>query len=103
MLKVESYPTSGHTSGDDVEVITNNSSDIEVISSPVLSEKSFQAANNQRLIQTKVMNYSPSKDSFRRKAKGANCIKDDLTINFNCIKNIMYNLKLLPKCITFKF
>ena len=70
MLKVESYPTSGHTSGDDVEVITNNSSDIEVISSPVLSEKSFQAANNQRLIQTKVMNYSPSKDSFRRKAKG---------------------------------
>merc|ERR1711981_949983 len=72
MLKVESYPTSGHTSGDDVEVITNTSSDIEVISSPVLSEKSYQAANNQRLIHTKVMNmnYSPSKDSFRRKAKG---------------------------------
>lgn len=38
MLKLESLPTSGHTSGDDVEVITNTSSDIEVISSPVLSE-----------------------------------------------------------------
>merc|ERR1712223_227462 len=87
MLKVESYPTSGHTSGDDVEVITNNSSDIEVISSPVLSEKSFQAANNQRLIQTKVMNYSPSKDSFRRKAKESQSMhievfEDDVMYNF---------------------
>ena len=36
MLKLDS----GHTSGDDVEVITNTSSDIEVISSPLLSENS---------------------------------------------------------------
>ena len=68
MLKIESYPTSGHTSGDDVEVITNTSSDIEVIASPVFSENGRQA-NNQRLIQAKV-NSSPSKDTFRRRAKG---------------------------------
>lgn len=36
LLKLESLPTSGHTSGDDV--CTNTSSDIEIISSPGLSE-----------------------------------------------------------------
>ena len=71
MLKIESYPTSGHTSDDGVEVITNTSSDIEVISSPVLSEHGRFKANNQKLIQSKI-NSSPSKDgnAMKRKIRG---------------------------------
>ena len=71
MLKIESYPTSGHTSDDGVEVITNTSSDIEVISSPVLSEHGRFKANNQKLIQSKI-NSSPSKDgnAMKRKMRG---------------------------------
>ena len=81
MLKIESYPTSGHTSGDDVEVITNTSSDIEVISSPVLSEHGRYKANNQRLIQSKI-NSSPSKEgnAMKRKMRGEFVMQKDTII-----------------------
>ena len=59
MLKLESLPTSGHTSDNEVEVITNFSSDIEIISSPVLSENGHRKLQNQQLIQSKIT--SPSK------------------------------------------
>ena len=71
MLKLESLPTSGHTSGDDVEVITNTSSDIEVISSPVLSENGRRVQQqNQQLLQSRMVNASPRKDHPRRVQKG---------------------------------
>merc|ERR1712111_343968 len=54
MLKLESLPTSGHTSDNEVEVITNFSSDIEIISSPVLSENGHRKLQNQQLIQSKI-------------------------------------------------
>ena len=60
MLKLESLPTSGHTSDNEVEVITNFSSDIEIISSPVLSESGRRKMQNQTLIQSKL---SPSKQT----------------------------------------
>ena len=61
MLKLESLPTSGCTSDNEVEVITNFSSDIEIISSPVLSENGRKLQQNQQLIQAKAA--SPSKKS----------------------------------------
>ena len=108
MLKIESYPTSGHTSDDGVEVITNTSSDIEIISSPVLSEHGRFKANNQKLIQSKI-NSSPSKDgnAMKRKIRGEFMVmKKNLTFNITflylkdeCEKvveiiddDIMYNL-----------
>lgn len=64
LLKLESLPnSSGHTSGDDVEVITNNSSDIEVICSPVYSEYGRHQASNQQLLHRLA---SPSKDHSSR-------------------------------------
>merc|ERR1712156_101749 len=71
MLKLESLPTSGHTSGDDVEVITNTSSDIEVISSPVLSENGRRVQQqNHQLLQSRMVNASPRKDHPKHVKKG---------------------------------
>lgn len=71
LLKLESLPTSGHTSGDDVEVITNTSSDIEIISSPVLSENGRRVhQQNQQLIQSKVNAGSPRKERLRKNPSG---------------------------------
>ncbi len=67
MLKMESLPTSGHTSGDDVEVITNTSSDIEIISSPVMSENGRKRC--QQILQSKVNN----PHNIDRVKKGNHC------------------------------
>ena len=64
MLKLESCPTSGHTSDNEVEVITNFSSDIEIISSPVLSENGHRKLQNQQLIQSKITS-SPSNKKIK--------------------------------------
>ena len=61
-----------HSSGDDVsiEVITNTSSDIEIISSPVLSENGRRVQQqNQQLLQSRMVNASPRKDHPRHHVK----------------------------------
>ena len=61
-----------HSSGDDVsiEVITNASSDIEIISSPVLSENGRRVQQqNQQLLQSRMVNASPRKDHPRHHVK----------------------------------
>ena len=61
-----------HSSGDDVsiEVITNTSSDIEIISSPVLSENGRRVQEqNQQLLQSRMVNASPRKDHPRHHVK----------------------------------